>query len=328
MAKAKSAGKDQPKGTRKPRRKKLEPASRGLRVGEVAAPEADAGRALSEAIRADGGVPLGTYRDPYGGHTVVVASLPIEKVEPTPYQRDASQPHVKRLASAIERVDRYLDPLIVVRKNGHYWTPNGNHRLLAMRLLGMRAIVALVLPEPEVAFQILALNTEKAHNLKERSLEVIRMYRGLVGAGGGKEKDFAHLFEEPYFATFGAAYEKRPRYSAGAYSPVVRRLESFLDEPLEKGLRIREARAERLLVFDEVVSGVVAKLKARGFESPYLKNYVVARVNFLRFKKGGAPDFDDTIDKMVAAARRIDPERVRKEDLARMGGAPAEAAED
>jgi len=327
MAGAKSGSKEKGKTTRK-RRKKVEAATRGLSASEVGALTPDDGKALAEAIRSDGGVSLGTYREPYGGHTVVVASLPIDKVEPTPYQRDPSEPHVKRLASAMERVDRYLDPLIVVRKDGHYWTPNGNHRLLAMKLLGMRSIVALVLPEEDVAFQILALNTEKAHNLKERSLEVIRMYRGLLGAGGGKEQDFAHLFEEPHFATFGAAYEKRPRYSAGAYSPVVRRLESFLDEPLARALEVREARAEKLLAFDDAVVEVVKSLKARGFDSPYLKNYVVARVNYLRFKKGGPFDFDESIDRMIAATRKMDTEKVRKEDLAGMGGAPAEAGEE
>ena len=117
-----------------------------------------------------------------------------------------------------------------MRRDGRYWTPNGNHRLGAMVLMGMRSITALVIPEEDVAFQILALNTEKAHNLKERSLEVIRMYRGLVGARGDEtESDFAAIFEEPHFITFGAAYEKRPRFSGGAYSPIVKRLESFQD---------------------------------------------------------------------------------------------------
>jgi ParB family chromosome partitioning protein len=153
------------------------------------------------------------------------------------------------------------------------------------------------------------------------------MYRGLVGAGGGKESDFAHLFEEPSFATLGAAYEKRPRYAAGAYNPVVKRLESFMDLPLDKALEVREARAEKLLAFDDAVASVVEKLKARGLLSPYLKNFVVARVNFLRFKKGGEFDFDSTIDKMTASAKKMDTEKVNKEDIAKMGGAPIEQEE-
>ncbi|MBX7113352.1 MAG: ParB N-terminal domain-containing protein [Myxococcaceae bacterium] len=316
------------KKPRAPRRKKVEAASKGLGVAEVmngATPEAEA---LAKQIAADGGHTLGMYREPLGGHAVVLAALPIDKVEPTPYQRDRSETHVKKLANAMERVGRFLDPLIAVHKDSMYWTPNGNHRLGAMRLLGMKSIVALVVPEADVAYQILALNTEKAHNLKERSLEVIRMYRGLVGAGGGKESDFAPMFEEPHFATFGAAYEKRPRYSAGAYAPVVKRLESFLNEDIEKGLKIREERADKLLAFDDSVVAMVDSLKARGLVSPYLKNYVVARVNFLRFKKDGHFDFDETIDKLHAAVKKIDPTQVNKEDVAKMGGVPAESSDE
>ena len=308
------------------RRKKVEPSTRGLGPHEVAQHTAS-GDALAEAIRADGGEALAVYRDPLGGHPVVFATLPIEKVEPTPYQRDASEPHVKRLANAMERVDRYLDPLIAVRHDGRYWTPNGNHRLQASKLLGAKSIVALVLPEPDVAFQILALNTEKAHNLKERSLEVIRMYRGLVGAREGNEDDFAPLFEEPAFITLGACYEKRPRFSGGAYHPLVKRIDTFLAEPLEDALQVREQRAEKVLELDDKVVGVVDTLKARGLLSPYLKNFVVARINFLRFKKGGEFDFDETIDRMLELASKFNVERVKREDLARMGGAPAEAEE-
>jgi ParB family chromosome partitioning protein len=187
----------------------------------------------------------------------------------------------------------------------------------------------LVLPEPEAAFQILALNTEKAHNVKERSLEVIRMLRGLVAERSGKESDHAAIFEEPYFATFGAAYEKRPRYSAGAYSSVVRRLDSFLDLPISEALAEREKRADLLLTWDDDVAAVVAQLKAKGFDSPYLKNFVVARVNFLRFKKDTSDlDFEETIEKLRKSTQKIDPGSVKKEDLAKVGGAPSDGAEE
>jgi len=313
---------------RKPPRKRQAASSKGLTVAEIADARDVAGR-TAEAVRADGGEVLGMYRDPLGGHPVVVAALPIEKVEPTPYQRDRSEAHVKKLANAMERVGRFLDPLIAVRRNGRYWTPNGNHRLGAMTLMGMRSITALVIPEEDVALQILALNTEKAHNLKERSLEVIRMYRGLVGARGDeKESDFAAIFEEPHFITFGAAYEKRPRFSGGAYSPIVKRLESFQDVALEDGLTMREKRAARVLALDDEVAKVVDALKARGFASAYLKYYVVARVNFLRFKKGGEFDFDETIDKITASARKIDISKVRKEDIGKMGGGAPEGDEE
>lgn len=315
--------------TRRPRRKKAEPSSRGLPATEVAAPLPQPPAELLQAIGEDGGAVLGAYRDPLGGHPVVFAALPVDKVEPTPYQRDLSEPHVKRLASAMERLDRYLDPIIAVRKEGRYWTPNGHHRLQACKLLGARSVMALVLPDEDVAYQILALNTEKAHNLKERSLEVIRMLRGLAGARAGKEADFSHLFEEPALLTLGAAYEQRARFSGAVYNPFVKRVESFLPLPLDEALRVREQRAARLLELDDAVRAVVQSLEARGLQSPYLKNFVMARINFLRFRKEQAPaEFDPTLERMLASARRFNVDKVQREDIGRMGGPPMEDTEE
>ncbi len=142
------------------RRKKQAAASVGLspaetRTGTAAVDE------LATLVEQDGGAVLGAYRDPFGGKPLLIVSLPVDRVEPTPYQRDPSDPHVKRLMTVIETLDRFLDPLIVVRHDGRYWTPNGNHRLQAMRRLGAKAVVALLIPEADVAYQILALNTEK-----------------------------------------------------------------------------------------------------------------------------------------------------------------------
>ena len=323
MAAKKAAGtRARSTAPRKPRRKKAEPKSKGLSAAEVASEAAAQPTELIQGIQEDGGQVLSVYRDPLGAHTVVFAALPIDKVEPTPYQRDLSEPHVKRLASAMERLDRFLDPVIAIRKEGKYWTPNGNHRLNASRLLGAKAIVALVLPEEDVAYQILALNTEKAHNLKERSLEVIRMHRGLTGARAGKESEFAHLFEEPAFITLGAAYEKRPRFSAGAYHPFVKRAERFLELPMAEALKVRDARADKLLELDDAVTRVITALKDKGMQSPYLRNFVVARINFLRFKKDDSPvEFDPTVAKMLASAQKFNVDKVNKDDITRMGGA-------
>lgn len=319
----KAAAPRDPAKPRASRRKKVEAASRGLTPAEMASGAEDA-VALATAVMSDGGTVLARYRDPLGGKSVLLAALPIDKVQPTPYQRDLSDTHVRRLADAMEKVGRFLDPLIAVRSGESYWTPNGNHRLAALKGLGARSVVALVLPEAEVAYQILALNCEKAHNLKERSLEVIRMARGMAGATPErKESEAAPMFEEAAFLTLGVCYEKRPRYSGGAYNPVVKRIEAFVDQAIPEALAMREARADKLLQLDDLVVEKVAALKAKGFESPYLKSFVVARANPIRFLKGGAPGFDDTIDKMIAAVGKLDLDKVKKEDLSRMGGVPA-----
>lgn len=299
---------------------------RGLEARRLdgAAPPASV-KGLAEAIVGDGGSVLATYRDPLGSNWQILAGLPIDKVEPTPYQRDLSAPHVERVASAIDRLGRFLDPLIAVRTaEGKYWTPNGNHRLAAMRQLGARAIVALVVPEPEVAHHILLLNTEKAHNLREKALEVIRLAEGLAELDGQPEKEYAAQFEEPALLTLGKCYQQNGRFSGGAYHPILKRCDKFLSAKLPKALEIRSERAAQLLELNEGVNAAVASLKERGFESPYLKAFVVARINPLRFQRKPTADYDETLGKMLASVKRFDAGKIKVEQVARSGGAPEE----
>lgn len=302
------------------------PAPRGLDARRLAsaAPPASV-EALAAAIERDGGTVLARYRDPLGGHWQVLAALPIERVEPTPFQRDLSDAHVGRVANAIDKLDRYLDPVIAVPAGeGLYWSPNGNHRLGAMRALGARSIVALVIPEAEVARHILLLNTEKAHNLRERALEVVRLAEALAQLDDRPEREFETEFEEAALVTLGLCYQQNGRFSGSAYHPVLRRCDRFLSRPLPEALMERRLRADKLLELNELVNQAVAAMKGRGMESPYLKAFVVARINPLRFQRKPSADFDETIDRMLAAARRFDAGRIRADQVARTGGPPSE----
>src|SRR5262249_17743144 len=153
------------------------------------------------------------------------------------------------------------------------------------------------------AYKILALNTEKAHNLREKSLEVIRMARDLAGRDDAPELRYALEFEEPALLTLGICYEKNGRFAGGAYHPILKRVDRFLQEPLPRALATREARAARVLELEAAVSEAMEGLKQRGFQSPYLRAFVVARINPLRFHKGDVPSFDATFEKMISSAK-------------------------
>jgi ParB family chromosome partitioning protein len=325
MARA-AKNKAKSKTSTKKKRKGAEPGSRGMEAAALAGEDPpNSVTELADAIHSDGGSVLGIYRDPLGGAWQLLAGLPLDKVAPTPFQRDLSPTHAKRLTGVIDKIGRFLDPVIAVRRDdGQYWTPNGYHRMSAMQNLGAKSIVALVVPEQEVAYKILALNTEKAHNLREKCLEVIRMARELAKLDARPEREFALEFEEPGFVTLGCCYEERGRMAGGAYNPVLRRVESFLEDPLPAALEVRARRAAKLLELDDAVSAAVDMLKERGFDSPYLKAFVVARVNPLRFKRGATGEFDEIIDKMTASARDFDPGKVKAEQVARSAGAPDE----
>src|SRR5215831_3875567 len=305
---------------RRPR--KAKPGTKGLlpaecRIEESTGPAADTAGIIEKA----GGYVVGSYKEPFGGHPVVLSILPSDAVEPTPFQRDLSDAHHKRLADVISKTGRFLDPIIaVVAPGGKLWTPNGRHRLEAMRRLGAKSIAALVVPEPEVAWQILALNTEKAHNLKERSLEVIRIYRGLVEEDGSRqESEFTFYLEESALVTLGVCYERAPRFGGGVYHPILRRLEDFTDQPVRAAIKDHEKRAAMVLDLEQKVAAAVQKLKERGLVSPYLRSFVVARINPLRWMKE-EPGIEEVLRIMRERAAKFNVERIKREDLAAAAG--------
>ena len=322
-----AAKEKKPRATRS-RKPKVEPGSVGLSAAECGTGAEP--RDLIARIEAAGGHVIGCYREPLGGHTVAFAALPIDAIAPTPYQRELSKTHADKLAGVIPKVGRFLDPLVAVPSDDGvpFITPNGMHRLQAMRTLGARSITALVMPEREVAFRILALNTEKAHNLKDKALEVIRMARAMAAdpaAGKRKETDLALEFEQGALITMGICYERNARFSGGAYMPVVSRCDELRDEAIADTLPEREASADRLLELDEAVNEAVKRLKESGFTSGYLKPLVVSRINPLRFqgKDAARPDLEKTLGRMIESAKKFDPGKIKAADVAAaawMGG--------
>jgi ParB family transcriptional regulator, chromosome partitioning protein len=317
------------KSASRPRRKagKLAPSrtQRGPTAAEIACGvDAPPLAELAALIRELGGAALGGYREPLGGRPILLASLPLAAVQPTPFQRDLSPTHAKRLSAKIDETGAFLDPLIVVRgEDGRLWTPNGRHRLAAAKMLGLRQITALVSPDESLAYRILALNTEKAHNLKDKSLEVVRMARNLAKRDGRKhESEFAPQFEAAELLTLGIAYEKNPRFAGGAYSAFLKKVDRFIERPLVATLRERAAFAARLQEIDTQVKRIIAALQTRGFKSPYLRNYVVARINPVRFHKTKKGDtkavmpIAQALTRMAAAAKKFNLESVSGSDLA------------
>jgi ParB family chromosome partitioning protein len=299
--------------------------ARGLEAAEVAiAMDSPEVAALATLVREAGGAPIGAYHEPLGGRALMLASIPLNAVQPTPFQRDLSPTHAKRLAQKIDETAAFLDPLIVVRgDDGRLWTPNGRHRLAAAKVLGLRQITALISPDETLAYRILALNTEKAHNLKDRSLEVIRMARSLAKRQStAKESQFSAEFEAAELLTLGIVYEKSSRFAGGAYSAFLKKVDRFSDRTLAVSLRERQDSASRLIEIDAQVKRLIAALQAKGFKSPYLRNYVVARINPVRFHKAKKGDtkppmpLAQALTRMAAAAKGFKLESVKNSDLA------------
>ena len=262
---------------------------------------------LAAAISSDGGVALAAYQEPLGNHWQIFAMLPIAMVEATPYQRDLSPAHLKRMVEVMKRLDRFTDPIVAVRSDSRYWTPNGNHRRAAAVKTGAKTIPAIVIPESELAYQILALNTEKAHNLRDKGLEVIRMYRArLEQHPRAGEKEFAFEFERAHFITLGILYDKKPRFSGGVYAPLLSRVDNFMTKPLREAIEERDERAAAVERADELVTALVAAGKKRGLIHPYLKNYIIARCNPLTRVRKNLPTCKAALSSLVKALETFD----------------------
>ncbi|MDE3111759.1 MAG: ParB-like nuclease domain-containing protein [Chloroflexota bacterium] len=321
------------KTTRATKRRRGPAEPRGPVPSESAIERADpAVAALADRVRRADGAVLAAFRDPFASSPLVLASLPLRSLEPTPFQRDLSRTHADKLVAAIGAAGAFLDPVIAVAGGERFWTPNGRHRLAAAKQLGLRSVTALIVADDAMAYRILALNTEKAHNLRDKSLEAIRMARALAKEQPRVlEKDHATSFEEAYFLTLGIAYEERGRFAGSSYTSMLRRVDRFLDATLPKALRQRDQWARRLMDVDDRVSEHVKRLQEMGFKSPYLRQLVVARCNPVRWiplKRGQtAPPMPiaEALTRMTASVRKFDPTKVRAADLALVAAvAPAE----
>jgi ParB family chromosome partitioning protein len=321
------------KTTRKTTRRRGPAEPRGPQPSESAIDPADrAVAALTERVRDADGAVLAAFKDPYASSPLVLASLPLRAVEATPFQRDLSRTHAQRLVDAIGAAGLFLDPVIAVPGGERFWSPNGRHRLAAAKQLGLRSVTALIVTDEAIAYRILALNTEKAHNLRDKSLEVIRMARSLATEQPrATEAGQAASFEEPHFLTLGIAYEARGRFSGSSYTSMLRRVDRFLDVALPKALRQREQWAQRLMDIDDRVAQHVKTLQEIGFKSPYLRQLVVARCNPVRWiplKRGETKPpmaIAEALTRMTASVRKFQPRSVRPQDLALVAAvAPAE----
>lgn len=325
--KAKSSTKRKRAPARRKTPKKAPPRTRGFLPQECRLQTLPAEAATAaERIEQEGGTLLASYYEPLSREPLLLAALPIDRVQPTPFQRDLSDAHHKKLSAVIDRTGMFLDPIIAITApEAGFWIPNGLHRLEAMKRLGAKTIVAIVVPKREIAWQILALNTEKAHNLRERALEVIRIYKGLIEEDASRpENGFAFYLEEAALVTLGLCYERKGNFAGGSYHPILRRLLEFSPEPLGTMLRQHQLTADKLFELDERVSEIVERLKERGLVSPYLRSFVVARINPLRWLRDEPPPVNEVLRTMRERAARFNVDKVTPQDLARSGGPPEE----
>ena len=173
-----------------------------------------------------------------------------------------------------------------------------------------------------MAYQILALNIEKAYNLREKAIEVVRMYRELARLDGGEEKSYELEFEEPALVTLGFAYEKSrgsraaltsrccARWTAGKKALCAAARRARAARGLGARLRRRGGRSGREAEGERVQEPLPAHVRGR------------ARQPAALHEGGHAAVWTSCSPTMTKRARGMNVDKISQEDVARTGGAP------
>lgn len=250
------------------------------------------------------------YQEPYSNKNLYFAILPVDKLQPAPFQREISNAHLKKLSTVIKEIGLYLDPIIVVvTKNKELWTPNGSHRLECMKYLDKKYISAIVIPDEKVATYILSLNTEKTPNLKEKSLEVYNLYMELMKDNKDQtELDFEFQFEEGVYITFGIVYGTTKGFSGSAYFPYLRKIDRFIDKNLPTAIKERNDRATKVIELHEVTLKKEKECKEKGIIHQFLRQMIMSKANPYKRQKKIKDDYFKGIEKIIQKVEEIKPE--------------------
>jgi len=259
-----------------------------------------------------------TFRDPHKGHTVVLKSLPTDRLDVIEYQRKTRPSHVANLVDSIERIG-FIVPLVAIEtKRGgtsEHLVIDGQHRLQAACEVGLRKVPVLVVPA-RLAPRMMNLNVEKDLNIREKAVVAVGIYRSFLDSDPSlKENDVevVEAIERAYFVTLGLAYERNGRLAGGAFEPLLRKCDHFMRRVLEKAHPVREERAERVLETNTLIKDVIAEAKEIGAFHQYFQYQLISYIDPFK-RKRGRQNFDELFDKAAATLEKLkaDPARIRR----------------
>jgi ParB family chromosome partitioning protein len=217
---------------------------------------------------------IAVFEDPVKKQPLKLVLFRLEEIEVPPFQRDISESLRKQLELAIDKLG-FLTPIVVVPKGGKYYVVDGRHRLEAMRSLGAREILAIVVDE-KMYHYILEFNTEKPPNVKEKAKQAYRLYMDFYREDPNLIEDELYTYlKEPMLITFGFAIEEfDKRFPASFYESFVDKVDDFLRVPLSEGVVERRNRAKALIELNDIVNQKYAEF---GWENALLKGEIVRK---------------------------------------------------
>jgi len=259
-----------------------------------------------------------TFKDPHKRQTLVLKTLPTDRLDVVEHQRKARPAHVEHLVASIEKIG-FIVPLVAVetKDNGkqRYVVIDGQHRLQAAREVGVKNLPVLVVPS-RLAPRMMNLNVEKDLNIREKAVVSLGIYRSFLESQPQlKENDpeVEDSIERAYYVTLGLAYEKPGRLAGSAFEPLLRKCDFFLRRTIENASEVRDERAERVVEASSLVKDVIAKAKEIGAFHQYFQYQLISNIDPFK-RKRGRQNFDELFDKAIAKLHKIndDPSRIRK----------------
>jgi ParB family chromosome partitioning protein len=155
---------------------------------------------------------------------------------------------------------------------------------------------------------MMSLNIEQGLNIRERSSVALSIYREMLEDRPSRSEDHGEVvdvIETAHLVTLGLAYERSGRLAGGAYEPILKKCDGFLDRPLSDAYEIRQRRAEKLVESARRVKAVEDALKAQGAWHSMVRYQVISYANPTK-RARKLSDFDKTFDKFIATLEQLE----------------------
>ena len=217
------------------------------------------------------------FKEPYKGYEIEFELVQADKIKIPSIQREISDALVKNLMMSMEKLG-FIDPIIIIpsEDGSYYEVINGQHRLEAAKLLGIREIPSIILPK-EMKKYIISLNIEKAPNLKDKAHQSYEIFKEhLEKFPNMKEYELSDLIELPYFLTIGFITDEYndKRFPAYAFEKVLQKVDNWTEYELTLAREERRKRAEILLDLRKVLD---ERYKELGLKNALSKETIVSK---------------------------------------------------
>jgi ParB family chromosome partitioning protein len=258
---------------------------------------------------------LAVFKEPFFGYEQEFLVAPVDALAVISHQRKPSDFHVKRLAESMKRVG-FVTPLTCIRADdGKLIVIDGQHRLLAAKMLGAKAVPCVIIPN-KYAVKLMELNVEKTMNLREKAYVARNVYMELLSKSPQLPENDALVLdsiEYPYYVTVGFAYEQNERLYGSAFESILRRVDGYTALPLQRALEERRRRASLLLQCDAELRHAIDALRAAGFDHPFIHREAVTFCSPIGRRRKVSEGFDDVMQRLLQNLRELasNPQRFR-----------------